>query len=139
MIDDLPDDPTQLTAESLTQLFRDGGLAPSNPEVEVERVTAEPLAEGSAFLGSLARLNITWANKDTALPNRFVAKLPTRDPGGRTVGKMLNVWVREAQFYARLAPSWLLPYQPVERISSATIMRFSCWTTCIRPLWVTSW
>ncbi len=104
MIDDLPDDPTQLTAESLTSLFRDGGLAPSNPEVEVERVTAEPLAEGSAFLGSLARLNITWANKDTALPNRFVAKLPTRDPGGRTVGKMLNVWVREAQFYARLAP-----------------------------------
>ena len=104
MIDHLPDDPTQLTAESLTSLFRDGGLAPSNPGVEVVSVTAEPLAEGSAFLGSLARLNITWADPDTVLPNRFVAKFPTRDPGGRTVGKMLNVWAREAQFYAHLAP-----------------------------------
>ena len=104
MIDDLPDDPTQLTAEMLTFLFRDGGLAPSNPGVEVAEVTTEPLAQGSAFLGSLARLNITWADRDTALPNRFVAKVPTQDPGGRTVGKMLNVWVREAQFYARLAP-----------------------------------
>lgn len=104
MIDELPDDPTQLTAEMLTFLFRDGGLAPSNPGVEVAEVTTEPLAQGSAFLGSLARLNITWADRDTALPNRFVAKVPTQDPGGRTVGKMLNVWVREAEFYARLAP-----------------------------------
>ena len=55
MIDDLPDDPTQLTAEMLTFLFRDGGLAPSNPGVEGAEVTTEPLAQGSAFLGRLAR------------------------------------------------------------------------------------
>ncbi len=104
MIQDFPDDPTQLDGDHLTFLFNDGGLASPNPGVEVASVTTEPLAAGSAFLGSLASIEVTWADSATQLPTRFVAKLPTQDPGGRTVGAMLNVWAREAQFYARLAP-----------------------------------
>lgn len=104
MIQDFPDDPTQLDANHLTFLFNEGGFAPPNPGVEVASATTEPLAAGSAFLGSLASIEVTWADSATQLPTRFVAKLPTQDPGGRTVGAMLNVWAREAQFYARLAP-----------------------------------
>ena len=104
MIQDFPDDPTQLDADHLTLLFNDGGLASPNPGVEVASVITEPLAVGSAFLGSLASIEVTWADAATLLPTRFVTKVPTQDPGGRTVGAMLNVWAREAQFYARLAP-----------------------------------
>ena len=104
MIQNFPDDPTQLDADHLTLLFNDGGLASPNPGVEVASVITEPLAVGSAFLGSLASIEVTWADAATQLPTRFVTKVPTQDPGGRTVGAMLNVWAREAQFYARLAP-----------------------------------
>ena len=103
-IRDFPDDPTQLEADHLTFLFQHGGLSAPNPDAEVVSVDSRPLAAGSAFLGSLAAIEVQWADTNTRLPRRFVVKLPTQDPGGRTVGTMLNVWVREAQFYAHLAP-----------------------------------
>ena len=84
MIQNFPDDPTQLDANHLTLLFNDGGLASPNPGVEVASVTTEPLAVGSAFLGSLASIEVTWADTATQLPTRFVTKVPTQDPGGRT-------------------------------------------------------
>jgi len=104
MIEDLPEDPTEFTSEHLTWLLRDGGLASPNPGVAVSSVTNEPLAAESAFLGSLARLHVTWEVNDTNLPDRLVVKVPTQDPGGRQVGEMLNVWRRESEFYFRLAP-----------------------------------
>jgi len=103
-IQDFPDDPTKLEIEHLTFLFQHGGLAAPNPDAKVASVSTQPLALGSAFLGSLAAIEIQWVDTTTQLPNRFVVKQPTQDPGGRTVGTMLNVWAREAEFYARLAP-----------------------------------
>ena len=93
-----------MKAEHLTFLFQNGGLSAPNPDATVASVTTEPLAAGSAFLGSLAAIKVKWADTATQLPNRFVVKHPTQDPGGRTVGNLLNVWVREAEFYSRLAP-----------------------------------
>ena len=104
MIEDLPEDPTEFTAEHLNQLLRDGGFSPSNPGAEISEIISEPLAAESAFLGSLARLHVTWKVNDTHLPDRLVIKVPTQDPGGRRVGEMLNVWFRESEFYFRLAP-----------------------------------
>jgi hypothetical protein len=104
MIQDFPEDPTKLEIEHLTFLFQHGGLAASNPDAKVAAMSSQPLALGSAFLGSLAALEIQWVDTTTELPNRFVVKQPTQDPGGRAVGTMLNVWAREAEFYARLAP-----------------------------------
>ena len=99
----LPLEPTNLTPETLTFFVQDGGFAQGNERAEVKKLSIEALAPGTAFLGSLARLNITWTNHDCCLPTRLVAKTPTTDPGGLSVGKMLNAWEREAMFYARLA------------------------------------
>jgi hypothetical protein len=37
----------------------------------------------------------------------LVAKLPTDDPGGRLVGRSLDVWARESRFFADIAPRCL--------------------------------
>jgi hypothetical protein len=66
-------------------------------------VDVVPFGEGVAFLGRLARLRLTWDEPENGPPS-LVAKLPTDDPGGRTVGTMLNVWYREHRFYTDLAP-----------------------------------
>jgi thiamine kinase-like enzyme len=99
----LPSHPEEITAELLTEVLRDGGHVEGTPDVEVTAVTVEPFAAGTAFLGLLARLDVTYADPDTPLPRRLIAKTPTNDPGGRAVGEMLNVWKREAMFYGRLA------------------------------------
>ena len=101
---DFPSDPTELTEKQLSFLFQDGGFARANPGAEVAEVTAEVLAADSAFLGRLAHIEVTWSDDKIELPNSFVVKMPTLDPGGRAVGEMLNVWAREAHFYDRLAP-----------------------------------
>jgi len=69
---------------------------------EIRAVCIEPFAEDSAFLGRLARIAAEHDRSD--LPARFVLKLPTDDPGGRRVGRMLDTWRREALFYEHLAP-----------------------------------
>lgn len=69
--------------------------------IEVAGVTVEPFGAGTAFLGRLARVVV---DHTTDLPGRFVLKLPTDDPGGRRVGRMLNTWQRESMFYDLLAP-----------------------------------
>ncbi len=99
----LPERPEDLTPELLTALLRDGGHVDGTPDAEVTALDIEPLAAGTAFLGALARLDVTYADPSTPLPNRLIAKTPTTDPGGRAVGEMLNVWAREAMFYSRLA------------------------------------
>lgn len=100
----LPATPEELTPEILTAALRDGGEAQASPDAEVTTADVERIAVGAAFLGLLARVEVTYANPATMLPRRLIAKLPTTDPGGRAVGEMLNVWWREAMFYSRLAP-----------------------------------
>jgi len=68
----------------------------------VRAVGIEPFAEGTAFLGRLARIAVDHERPD--LTTRFVLKLPTDDPGGRRVGRLLDTWRREALFYEHLAP-----------------------------------
>lgn len=108
----LPQEPINLTPETLTFFIQDGGLAPGNEAAAVENLNIETFASGTAFLGSLARLDITWTHPNCGLPTRLVAKTPTTDPGGLSVGKMLNVWEREAMFYARLAHQIATPVPP---------------------------
>ncbi len=98
----LPPTPSGLDPATLTAALTDGGLVAGTP-CQVLDVRIDPLAAGTAFLGLLARLEITYADPDTPLPTRLIAKTPTTDPGGRSVGQMLNVWAREACFYERLA------------------------------------
>jgi hypothetical protein len=88
MTSDVPAGPDELTAAWLSEaLGRPVAIA------GVERI-----GEETGFLGVVARVDL---DDGTAL----VAKFPTPDAAGRAVGRMLNVWAREAAFYADLAPS----------------------------------
>jgi hypothetical protein len=90
--------PTTLT--DITALWLSDAL-----NLDVTMVTVEQLAADSAFLGIVARVTPTYASARG--PATLIAKLPPTDPGALAVGKMLNVWHREANFYTQLAP--LLP------------------------------
>lgn len=67
----------------------------------IDRLERTPLGDGVGFLGDLARLEVDFADGETA---RLIAKIPTQDPGGRQVGRLLDVWRREHRFYEDLAP-----------------------------------
>ncbi|MFT7649943.1 MAG: hypothetical protein ACI8Y4_004708 [Candidatus Poriferisodalaceae bacterium] len=86
-----------IDAAWLTKALRHGGT----DDASVTSVDIDPLGPGTAFLGELARLDVTH---ESGQHESLIAKIPTTDPGGRTVGEMLNVWAREAMFYAQLAP-----------------------------------
>ncbi len=92
----------EIDAAWLTAALAEGGLLPAG--VEVTTVASTPLGTGVGFLGDLARLSLTYASHAPAGPATLVAKLPTQDPGGRAVGRMLSAWPRESRFFAELAP-----------------------------------
>jgi len=91
-----------ITATWVSAALREGGAT----DAVVTSVEVEPLGEGVGFLGDLARLRLSHDPQVTAAhrPDRLIAKLPTTDPGGRAVGETLNVWPREAAFFADVAP-----------------------------------
>jgi aminoglycoside/choline kinase family phosphotransferase len=70
--------------------------------VGIDSIDVQPIAAGEGFMGQLARVRID--STDEAAPTSVIVKLPTSDPGGRTIGEMSRVWEREHRFYAELAP-----------------------------------
>jgi hypothetical protein len=74
-------------------------------ETAVEHVESTVIATGEGFMGSLARLAITYASAPPDAPTGLVAKLPTQDPGGQAIGSMMRVWEREHRFYDEVAPT----------------------------------
>jgi hypothetical protein len=67
----------------------------------VDRLERTAMGDGVGFLGDLARLEVDFGDGESA---RMIAKIPTADPGGRRVGRLLDVWRREHRFYEDLAP-----------------------------------
>lgn len=97
----VPDGLDGIDADWLTAALAHGGHTPSGLRVVAVEVT--PLGAGVGFLGDLARLRPTYGADGSSGPASFVAKAPTRDPGGREVGRILSVWPRESRFFADLA------------------------------------
>ncbi|MDH4148158.1 MAG: ecdysteroid 22-kinase family protein, partial [Acidimicrobiia bacterium] len=98
----------QLDPVWVTAALRHGGTLGSDDPV-VAGVELERVGATTGFLGVLARVHLGWsqpgAGAGPTLPRTVVVKLPTADPGGRSVGRMLDVWRREAAFFAELAPA----------------------------------
>jgi hypothetical protein len=92
-----------INAAWLTSALRDGGRNDGIEGVEVDHVDVEPFGEGTAFLGSLARLHVIYSGETSGAPTSLIAKLPTTEPDAYQVGSFLRVWFREAMFYAHLA------------------------------------
>jgi hypothetical protein len=70
--------------------------------VPVESIEVERIAAGEGFMGQLAR--VTLSSADRACPSSVIVKLPTADPGGLFIGQMMRVWEREHCFYRDVAP-----------------------------------
>ena len=88
------------TLDDLTEAWLSDALG-----LPIERVVVERFGEGVGFLGDLARLHLHYRDgHDGRAPSTMVAKLPTQDPGGLAVGRMLSAWARESRFFADLAP-----------------------------------
>jgi aminoglycoside phosphotransferase (APT) family kinase protein len=91
----------EVTSSWLTGALADGGRFPHG--VEIDAVVVEPLGDDVGLLGDLARLRMTY--RTGTGPSTLILKLPTSDPGGHQVGRMLRAWAREVAFYREVAPA----------------------------------
>jgi hypothetical protein len=99
MVVSIPVRPDDLTAAWLGEV-----LAEHHPGVAVASVASERIGEGVGFIGQIHRLTATYADDPTGeLPSSFIAKMPTNDDGGRTMGMMMRLYEKEAGFYRHLA------------------------------------
>ncbi|MEA3218696.1 MAG: hypothetical protein QOJ19_4852 [Acidimicrobiia bacterium] len=96
----VPAELSELTASWVTAALAEGDRLPFAPEVATVRL--ERVGQSTGFLGQLARLHLDYRRGEG--PSTVIAKLPTLDPGGRSVGRMLDVWTRESRFFAEVAP-----------------------------------
>jgi len=92
----VPESLGAIDASWLTEALSSTGL-----NVEIDSFRCDRIGQGVAFLGALARLSVTYRNGDG--PISFVVKIPPSNQGALAVGRLLNVWVREARFYRDLA------------------------------------
>jgi hypothetical protein len=90
----------ELTPAWLTAALAEGGRLPG--PATIDEAAQERVGASTGFLGRLARLHLRYQHGQG--PATLVAKLPTDDPGGRLVGRLLDVWARESRFFAEVAP-----------------------------------
>lgn len=98
----LPADFDAITPAWLTNALQRADTTESTRPLTVIAVRWERIGEQTGFLGRLARLYPTYAAGATG-PASIIAKLPTLDPGGLEIGRMLGVWPREARFFDEVA------------------------------------
>lgn len=67
-------------------------------------VEPEPLEEGSAVFGQLARLRLRYAGPSSQVPPSLILKLPTARPANWARGLDLRLYEREVRFYEEIAP-----------------------------------
>ena len=71
---------------------------------ELGSIEIEPLGSSVGLLGDLARIRISDP-RPASMPTSLIVKLPTADPAGHEVGRMLRAWAREVAFYTEIAPA----------------------------------
>jgi hypothetical protein len=96
---EVPSEAGEITTEWLSVALAEGGLAGA----AVSGIEATRIGEGVGFMGELHRLAITYADAPDGAPTSVIAKMPTADPGGRTMGTMLRLYEKESGFYRHLS------------------------------------
>lgn len=104
-LDTVPDSIAELDADWMTDNFRARGTL--NSDARVTAVTVETIGEGVGFVGSLARLTLTYDGGAPG-PATVIAKAHSADPGARTLATMYGVYEREVRFYTELADRVML-------------------------------
>lgn len=102
----LPATPEAITPEWLTAALRRGGALPAGVVTSVE---PEVIGAGIGFIGTIARLRLTYDGAPADAPASLIAKLPSPDPGSRMVGVAFGLYEREVRFYSDLSKECGLP------------------------------
>jgi Phosphotransferase enzyme family len=81
--------------------------------VRLDAIDVHQIAEGHGFMGQLARVTLHPSEHNAMHPtvhpavhpavDSVIVKLPTSEPGGHLIGKMMRVWDREHCFYRDVA------------------------------------
>ena len=93
--------PIPITAEDFTPDWVTAALQSSGAlgDERVTAVEASPLGEGAGFLGSLARLAVTYDRPRAGAPATIVAKFPALIEVNRELAVQYQVYEREARFF----------------------------------------
>ena len=93
--------PIPITAEDFTPDWVTAALQSSGAlgDERVTAVEASPVGEGAGFLGSLARLAVTYDRPRAGAPATVVAKFPALIEVNRELAVQYQVYEREARFF----------------------------------------
>jgi hypothetical protein len=97
---------SDVDAAWLSEVLRAGGVL---ERAQVRAAELEPMAHGSSYVGSLARVRLELDREEPGAPGTLIAKLPA--PGGptRALGEASRGYERECRFYAELASDAPIP------------------------------
>ena len=90
----------EITPKWLTGALHDAGVLPTGSVTGVE---AETIAIGQGFVGSLARLTITYADGGLEPPGSVIAKFPSLHQETKERVIQMGIYEREVKFYQELA------------------------------------
>ncbi len=96
----LPASIDDVDAAWFTKVLRTSGAI--DDDTSVETVSVAPFQVGVGLLGQLARAELTYAGGDG--PASLILKYPIDVPFQRGMAEAMNVYEREARFYAEIAP-----------------------------------
>ncbi|MBF6600164.1 MAG: phosphotransferase [Dehalococcoidia bacterium] len=97
---DIPAGPEQLSAEWLTDALRQNGIIDAPAVASFDATT---IAEGSGFIGQLARVALAYDGAAPGAPDTLIAKFPGASEGGRQIGNLFRFYEREIRFYEEIA------------------------------------
>jgi hypothetical protein len=96
----IPESIDEITPLWLTEALRSTGTI---KQAAVTSLTREPIGAGVGLLGELARLTPVYDRAEGGAPATLIAKLPTREPGGRGLAMMLGFYEVEMRYYREMA------------------------------------
>ena len=98
----IPRTPKDLSADWLTAALRSTGTISTST---VTSIDVEPdIAAGSGFMGQLARVALTYDQREDAAPATLIGKFPTYGPENRAIADMFRMYETETRFYEEIAP-----------------------------------
>lgn len=96
----IPANPSELTAEWLTDALRSGGAI---AKARVTSFDAPRIGEGVGFIGQLAQVALHYDIEEAGAPASLIAKFPGASEGGRAIGNLFDFYHREIRFYEEIA------------------------------------
>ncbi len=95
-----------IAPEWLTDVLRAGGHLPQGAVTGFETTI---IGAGIGFIGTVARLALSYDGAPSNAPEALIAKVPSTDPGSRAIGMMYGLYEREVRFYQHLGQNAGIP------------------------------